>query len=184
MGKTKDVEPPNASESPYAVLGLHPSADARAIRRTYRRIMRELHPDVCDDPAAEVTARVTAAYEILGNPDRRREFDSNPANIRKGWSDKSLWRGWWCAQCGRDIQRVAEGGRSPTGRNKRPDACYCGDACRQAAYRARRGSTGQFRPARTDPNQARPAVGTESRTGSLLKGLLRVKVSISRLPRD
>ncbi|MBV9167652.1 MAG: J domain-containing protein [Solirubrobacterales bacterium] len=185
MGKARDVEPPNASESPYAVLGLHPSADAQAIRRTYRRIMRELHPDVCDDPqASDVTARVTAAYEILGNPDRRREFDSHPANILKGWSDKSLWGSRWCAHCGRDVQRAADGGRSPTARNKRPDACYCGDACRQAAYRARRNSTEQFRPARTDPKQGSAAVGTEVRTGSVLKGLIRVEVSISRRRRD
>jgi curved DNA-binding protein CbpA len=180
------VESPNArNESPYAVLGLHPSADSHAIRRTYRRIMRELHPDVSDDPqASELAARVTAAYEVLGNPDRRREFDSNPANVLKGWSDKSLWRRRWCPQCGCDIHDTAEVGRSPTARNKRRDARYCTDACRQAAYRARRNATEQRKPARTDPEKPSAAARTEVRTRSLLKGLIRVELSISKPRRD
>lgn len=181
-----DTEPPNArNESPYAVLGLHPSADAHTIRRTYRRIMRELHPDVSDDPqASELAARVTAAYEVLGNPDRRRDFDSNPANVLKGWSDKSLWRSRWCAQCGRDIHEAAAVGRTPTGRNERRDARYCTDACRQAASRARRNATRQPRPASPDPKEPSAAVRTEGRAASLLKGLIRVELSISRPERD
>jgi curved DNA-binding protein CbpA len=173
------------NESPYAVLGLDPSADAQAIRRTYRRIMRELHPDVSNDPqASELAARVTAAYEVLGNPGRRREFDSNPANIRNGWRDNSLWRSRWCAQCGRDIHDAADVGRTPTGRNKRRDARYCTDACRKAAYRARRNATEQPRPAHADPKQTNTAVRTQVRTGSLLKGLINIELSISKPRRD
>jgi curved DNA-binding protein CbpA len=181
VGKPTDVQSPNAgNESPYAVLGLHPSADPHAIRRTYRRIMRELHPDVSDDPqASELAARVTAAYEVLGNPARRREFDSNPANVLKGWSDRSLWRRRWCPQCGRDIHGAEEVGRSPT-HNKRGDARYCTDACRQAADRARRNTTESLKPVRTDPEIPSAAARTEVRTLSLLKGLIRVDLSINK----
>ena len=184
VDKPTDRELPNAgTESPYAVLGLHPSADANAIRRTYRRIMRELHPDVSGEPeASELAARVTAAYEILGNPDRRREFDSNPTNILKGWSDKSLWHSRWCAQCGHEIRRAAEVGRSPAGRNERRDARYCTDACRQAADRARRNATEQPKPPRTDPKQVSADVRSE--ISSLLKGLIGVELSIRRPRRD
>ena len=176
------MESPNArNESPYAILGLHPSADPRAIRRTYRRIMRELHPDVSDDPqASELAARVTAAYEVLGNPDRRRAFDSNPANVLKGWSDHSLWRRRWCPQCGCDIHGTGEVGRSTTAHNKRRDARYCTDACRQAASRARRSTTEQLKPARNDPDKPSATAGAEVRTLSLLKGLIKVEVSISK----
>jgi hypothetical protein len=181
VGKPTDVAFPNArNDSPYAVLGLHPSADPHAIRRTYRRIMRELHPDVSDDPqASELAARVTAAYEVLGNPDRRREFDSNPANVLKGWSDQSLWRRRWCPQCGSDIHGTATVGRSPTA-HRRHDARYCTDACRQAAYRARRNTNEQLAPGRTDPEEPRAAARTEVRTLSLLKGLIRVDLSIGK----
>lgn len=186
VGKATDVEPPNGTnESPYAVLGLHPSADPHAIRRTYRQIMRELHPDVCDDPqASELAARVTAAYEVLGSPERRREFDSNPANVLKGWSDESLWRRQWCPQCGRDIHHTAEVGRSPAARNNRRDARYCTDACREAAYRARRNASEQLKPAKANPQQPSAAARNEVRTGSLLKGLIRVELSIKRPRRD
>jgi curved DNA-binding protein CbpA len=147
--------------------------------------MRELHPDVSDDPqASDLAALVTAAYEILGNPDRRREFDSNAANVLEGWRDKSLWRSGWCAQCGRDMHDATEVGRAPTGRNKRRDTRYCTEACRHAAYRARRNATEQPKPASTDPKKTSAAVRTEVRTGSLLKGLIRVELSISRHRRD
>ena len=129
--------------NPYAVLGLQPSASDWAIRRTYKRLIRECHPDVTDDPAAHERAReINAAYAILGDPERRAAFESNLGNILEGWTNLRplFWvRTRHCLQCGVEIHYSGtDASYSPTYRSKRSDAAYCSNACRQAAYRARK----------------------------------------------
>jgi len=58
------------------VLGVAPSADARAISLAYRRLCRRYHPDVSREPDAAIRIRqVNAAYEVLGDPGRRLAYD-------------------------------------------------------------------------------------------------------------
>src|SRR5918996_3261862 len=60
----------------YDVLGVGRDASGEEIRKAYRKLARELHPDVSDDPAAEERFKeVTGAYEILSDPDRRARYD-------------------------------------------------------------------------------------------------------------
>ena len=60
----------------YAVLGVARDASADEIKRAYRRLARELHPDVNDDPnTQERFKEVAAAYEVLSDPDKRQMFD-------------------------------------------------------------------------------------------------------------
>lgn len=61
----------------YAVLGLPEDADAAAVRRAYRRLARDCHPDANpDDPqAAERFLTLAAAYAVLGHPARRAADD-------------------------------------------------------------------------------------------------------------
>lgn len=60
----------------YAVLGVSRDAGPDEIKRAYRRLARELHPDVNDDPdTQERFKEVAAAYEVLSDPDKRRMFD-------------------------------------------------------------------------------------------------------------
>ncbi len=61
----------------YDVLGVDRSATAEDIKRAYRRLARELHPDANGgDPEAERRFKeVTAAYEVLRDPERRRQYD-------------------------------------------------------------------------------------------------------------
>jgi molecular chaperone DnaJ len=60
----------------YAVLGVAHDATQDEIKRAYRRLARELHPDVNPDKeASERFKDVTAAYEILSDPQRRQMYD-------------------------------------------------------------------------------------------------------------
>ena len=60
----------------YGVLGLAPGASDSEIKRAYRRMARDLHPDVNPDPAAkERFQQVTRAYEALTDPEKRQIVD-------------------------------------------------------------------------------------------------------------
>jgi molecular chaperone DnaJ len=62
---------------PYEVLGVQRDADERTIKKRFRVVARELHPDVNrDDPEAEEKFKEAAeAYEILSDPERRATYD-------------------------------------------------------------------------------------------------------------
>ena len=60
----------------YAVLGVGREASDEEIKRAYRRLARELHPDVNRDAGAEQRFKeITAAYEVLSDPAKRRQYD-------------------------------------------------------------------------------------------------------------
>ena len=60
----------------YDVLGVSRDATAEEIKRSYRKLARELHPDVNPDPATQDRFKeVTAAYEVLSDPDKRQMYD-------------------------------------------------------------------------------------------------------------
>jgi molecular chaperone DnaJ len=60
----------------YELLGLARNADESEIKRAFRRLARELHPDVSDVPDAEERFReVTEAYEVLSNSETRALYD-------------------------------------------------------------------------------------------------------------
>ena len=64
----------------YQLLGVAPSASPAEIRQAYARLAREKHPDRFSDPAEKARAEkafqeITAAFNELMNPDRRRAYD-------------------------------------------------------------------------------------------------------------
>jgi DnaJ-class molecular chaperone len=62
----------------YEVLGVPRDAGRADLKSAFRRLARELHPDVNDhDPAAEEKFKEAAeAYEVLSDPERRRAYDA------------------------------------------------------------------------------------------------------------
>jgi molecular chaperone DnaJ len=62
---------------PYEVLGVGRDAGEQDVKKAFRRLARELHPDVnAHDPLAEDKFKEAAeAYEILSDPDRRATYD-------------------------------------------------------------------------------------------------------------
>ncbi len=62
----------------YAVLGVKRSATNDEIRRAYRKLAKDVHPDQNkgDAKAEEKFKRISAAFAILGNPDKRKRYDA------------------------------------------------------------------------------------------------------------
>lgn len=62
---------------PYEVLGISRDASEQDVKKSFRRLARELHPDVnAHDPEAEEKFKEAAeAYEILSDPERRATYD-------------------------------------------------------------------------------------------------------------
>jgi len=63
-------------ETFYSVLEVDADADAETVRRTYRALVKEHHPDVSDDPgASERFKRLTTARDVLVDEDERARYE-------------------------------------------------------------------------------------------------------------
>lgn len=64
------------SQDLYELLGVARDADADTIKKAYRRLARQLHPDVNPDPETqEQFKEVSRAYEVLSDPQKRAAYD-------------------------------------------------------------------------------------------------------------
>jgi molecular chaperone DnaJ len=61
----------------YAVLGVSSTATQKEITKAYRKLARELHPDANpgDDVAEERFKAVSAAYDVVGDEEKRKKYD-------------------------------------------------------------------------------------------------------------
>ncbi len=67
---------PSAAKDHYATLGVRKDATPEEIKRAYRRLARQLHPDVNPDATTQERFKeVTVAYEVLSDPEKRQIYD-------------------------------------------------------------------------------------------------------------
>ena len=74
------------TQDPYEILGVARDADADAIKKAYRKLARQLHPDVNPDPATQERFKdVSRAYEVLSDSGKRAAYDRGGDAFSQGF---------------------------------------------------------------------------------------------------
>jgi curved DNA-binding protein CbpA len=90
----------------YALLGVPPTASSAEIKRAYRRLARQYHPDLHAQAQDEQIKRVNEAYEILSDAEKRTTYDKErQADLARIRRERELLH--------RQQQELAEAQREP-----------------------------------------------------------------------
>src|SRR6516165_3601349 len=91
----------------YELLGVSPAATTAELRRAYRRLALELHPDRAGPASAPRFARIAEAYRMLSDPTARTAYDAHrlergagihtPDDLREGGRGWTVGRNGWSA---------------------------------------------------------------------------------------
>jgi molecular chaperone DnaJ len=80
----------------YSLLGVQRDASDNDIKKAYRKLAMEFHPDRNAAPEAEAKFKeITEAYEILRDPQKRAAYDRyGKAGVGAGGATSAGWVGW------------------------------------------------------------------------------------------
>jgi curved DNA-binding protein len=105
----------------YKVLGVAKGADAKEIKKAYRKLARQYHPDVNpnNQPATDKFREISEAYEVLGDAEKRAIYDK----YGERYKDYEAWKKAGGEATGVSLEdfmsgvgsRGAYGGHAPTG---------------------------------------------------------------------
>ena len=92
----------------YRVLGVERDADPDRIKKAYKRLVRQYHPDVNQSPgAADRFQEIKKAYEVLSDPEDRKMYDHYGFETKiLAASVRSPHHVHECAQLGCDIATI------------------------------------------------------------------------------
>jgi DnaJ-class molecular chaperone len=92
----------------YQILGVREDAAPAEIKHAYRRLVRQLHPDVNGGDTALPLRQVIQAYETLSDQDRRRHYDQDLATRRRPAAPASNHRAWFSDEVAIDFPSIAD----------------------------------------------------------------------------
>lgn len=77
----------------YKVLGVAKTATDEEIKKAFRKLARKYHPDVAKDKktAEEKFKEINEAYEVLGDPEKRKKYDTLGADWKRGAAPPPGW---------------------------------------------------------------------------------------------
>lgn len=104
----------------YGTLGVGKDASDQELKRAYRKLARELHPDVNPDESAQARFReISTAYEVLTDPEKRRVVDLGGDPMESGGGGGGFGNAGFGGGLG-DVFEAFFGGGAQGGGQRRP----------------------------------------------------------------
>ena len=112
MGRQGDQIMPVRYKDYYETLGVSRTASDADIKKAFRKLAREFHPDVAKDKkkAEDKFKEINEAYEVLSDPVKRKRYDELGANWKSGAEFRPPG-GWESFAGGRDFRGAGPGGQ-------------------------------------------------------------------------
>lgn len=103
------------AEDYYKILGIDKNASIDDIKKVYRKLALKYHPDKNpgDKPAEEKFKKISEAYAVLGDPEKRKQYDSFGSQaFSRHFSQEDIFRGF-------DLNEILRGFGGSRGRGQR-----------------------------------------------------------------